>query len=333
MIIPSNFRPAWWLPGPHIQTVWGAQHIRLRSRLALLWERLELPDGDFVDLAWSGSGKGPIVIVLHGLEGSFRSRYAAGLLRAVAQRGWRGVLLHLRGCSGEPNRLARSYHSSDTGDLQTLLSTLRQREPDTPLAAIGYSLGGNILLKWLGEQGKGSELIAAAAVSVPFDLARAAWQLEQGLSQLYQWYLLKGLQRSVRRKFLRRECPFDLKRLKTVRTFRQFDDLITAPLHGFADADDYWHRSSCRPFLRKIQTPTLILHSEDDPFLPEDAIPSNSELSPPVQLELSAQGGHVGFVGGYWPWKPQYWLEQRIPEFLDSYLESEFSADPAWVNG
>ncbi len=332
MIVPSNFRPAWWLPGSHLQTIWGAR-IRPHSQLPLLWERLELPDGDFVDLAWSGNGKGPIVVVLHGLEGSFRSRYAAGILRAIAQRGWRGVLMHFRGCSGEPNRLTRQYHSGDTGDFQFLLSALRQREPNTPIAAVGYSLGGNILLKWLGEKNQHSEIIAATAVSVPFDLTRAAWQLEQGHSQFYQWILLKGLQRSVQRKFRYRKCPFDLKKLKKVRTFKQFDDLVTAPLHGFIDANDYWRRSSCRPFLSRIQTPTLILHSEDDPFLPVDAIPLDSDLSPSVQLEISTHGGHVGFIGGHWPWKPQYWLEQRIPEFLSLHLETEFLADTAWVNG
>ena len=332
MIVPSDFQPAWWLPGPHIQTVWGSR-FRPPSRIEILWERLELPDGDFVDLAWSGNGKGPIVIVIHGLEGSYRSRYASGILKAIARRGWRGVLLHLRGCSGEPNRLTRSYHSGDTGDFQTLLSNLRQREPATPLAAVGYSLGGNILLKWLGETGSQANLSAAVGVSVPFDLARAAWQLEQGFSQAYQWSLVKALQRSVRYKLNHPDCPFDLRTLKGVRTFKEFDDLVTAPLNGFADADDYWRRSSCRPFLRKIQIPTLLLHSVDDPFLPQDAIPSASDLSPSVQLELSTGGGHVGFIGGPWPWRPQYWLEERIPEFLSLYLETETPGKIALASG
>ncbi|QBQ54911.1 hydrolase [Nitrosococcus wardiae] len=332
MIIPSNFRPAWWLPGSHAQTVWGSR-FRPPFRVEFLWERLELPDGDFVDLAWSGQGKGPIVVVLHGLEGSYRSRYAAGLLRAVAQRGWRGVLLHFRGCSGEPNRLARSYHSGDTGDLQALLTILRQREPDTPLAAVGYSLGGNVLLKWLGEAGQQADLTAAIGVSVPFELGRAAWQLEQALSKAYQWSLVNALKRSVRHKFRYRDCPFDLQALEKVQTFKEFDDLITAPLHGFIDANDYWQRSSCRPFLRKIHIPTLILHSKDDPFLPQDAIPSASDLSPTVQLELSSGGGHVGFISGHWPWQPQYWLEERIPEFLSLYLEAEISGEIALASG
>lgn len=332
MVISSNFRPAWWLPGPHAQTVWGSR-LRPPHRIELLWERLELPDGDFVDLAWSGQGTGPIVIVLHGLEGSYRSRYASGLLRAVARRGWRGVLLHFRGCSGEPNRLTRSYHSGDTGDLQALLSTLRQRESHTPMAAVGYSLGGNVLLKWLGEAGKQADLIAAIAVSVPFDLARAAWQLEQELSKAYQWSLVRALKRSVRYKFRYRDCPFDLKALKKVRTFKEFDDLITAPMHGFKNANDYWQRSSSGPFLRNIQIPTLLLHSIDDPFLPQDAIPPASALSPTVQLELSSRGGHVGFIGGQWPWRPQYWLEERIPEFLGLYLEAEISGEMAMANG
>jgi predicted alpha/beta-fold hydrolase len=286
-----------------------------------------------LDLTWSGKRKGPIVIVLHGLEGSYRSRYASGILKAIAQRGWRGVLLHFRGCSGEPNRLTRSYHSGDINDFQTVFTSLRQREPGTPLAAVGYSLGGNVLLKWLGEKGKQAGLIAAVGVSVPFDLARAAWQLEQGLSQVYQWSLVKALQYSMRYKFRNRDCPFDLKILEKVRTFKEFDDLVTAPLHGFIDANDYWQRSSCRPFLRNIQTPTLILHSMDDPFLPKDAIPSAADLSPTVQLELSSGGGHVGFINGPWPWQPRYWLEQRITEFLDLYLETEIVRESALISG
>lgn len=322
MIVPSTFRPAWWLSNPHAQTVWGSR-LRPPSRIKLLWERLELPDGDFLDLTWSGQGKGPIVIVLHGLEGSYRSRYASGILKAIAQQNWRGVLLHFRGCSGEPNRLARSYHSGDTGDFQTVLTILHQREPTTPLAAIGYSLGGNVLLKWLGEKGKRAGLSAAVGISIPFDLARAAWRLEQGRSRIYQWSLIKSLQRSLRRKFHDQDCPFDLKALRKVRTFKEFDNLVTAPLHGFIDANDYWQRSSCRPFLHQIQIPTLLLQSIDDPFLPEDALPSIINLSSAVRLELSSKGGHVGFISGHWPWQPQYWLEQRITEFLDLYLATK----------
>jgi uncharacterized protein len=210
-----------------------------------------------------------------------------------------------------------------------VLAILRQREPDIPIAAIGYSLGGNILLKWLGENGRQAPLVAAVAVSVPFDFARAAWQLEQGLSQIYQWVLIKSLQRSAQRKFRNRNCPFDLKAVRKVVTFKQFDDLVTAPLHGFIDANDYWQRSSCRPFLKRIQIPTLILQSADDPFLPKDAIPSETELAPSVQLELSLAGGHNGFIGGDWPWRPHYWLEHRIPQFLSLYLEAEFSVTTA----
>ncbi|BAW80297.1 alpha/beta hydrolase fold protein [Candidatus Nitrosoglobus terrae] len=325
MIIPSSFQPAWWLPNPHAQTLWGARFRPLPS-VRILWERLELLDGDFLDLVWSGQGnKGPIIIILHGLEGSYRSRYASGILKAIAQRGWRGVLLHFRSCSGEPNRLDRSYHSGDTGDLQTVLKILHRREPDTPLAAIGYSLGGNVLFKWLGNQGKQTGLIAAVGVSVPFDLSRASWRLEQGFSQIYQWSLIKSLQRSLKRKFRHRDCPFNLNTLKKTKTFKQFDDLVTAPLHGFIDANDYWQRSSCRQFLSNIQVPTLILHSTDDPFLPKDAIPLASELSPTTQLELSTAGGHVGFISGHWPWQPEYWLEQRIITFFNQHLGTKLA--------
>ncbi|CAB1275733.1 hydrolase [Candidatus Nitrosacidococcus tergens] len=319
MIISSDFQAPWWLSNPHLQTIWGAR-FRTRPKTLLLWERLELPDGDFLDLTWSGQGKGPIVIILHGLEGSYRSRYASGMLTAIAYQGWRGVLMHFRGCSGEPNRLNRGYHSGDTVDFQTVLNMLQEREPNTPLAAIGYSLGGNVLLKWLGTQIKQNSLKSAVGVSIPFDLQQAAQQLSQRSSRIYQIALIRTLKRSMRRKFSNKNCPFNLKALRKVQTFEEFDNLVTAPLHGFKDAYDYWQQSSCKQFLAGIKTPTLILHSKDDPFLPQTAIPSETDLSDSVQLELSQQGGHVGFVSSRRLWNMEYWLDQRIIRFLQTCL-------------
>ena len=313
------FKPAWWCPGPHNQTLW-ARLTGYSPDVALWRERLELPDGDFVDLDWLESGDGPIVIVLHGLEGSSDSPYARGILKAVERRGWRGVVMHFRGCSGEPNRLARSYHSGDTDDLAYLVDTFRRREPGTPLATVGFSLGGNVLLKWLGRTGHAAPLSAAVAVSVPFVLSEAANRLQRGFSRLYQWQLLRSLRNTVAEKRRRMELPLRIRNLAALKSFRDFDERVTAPLHGFDGADHYYTVSSSRQYLKGIAVPTLLLQARDDPFMTEDAIPRNDELSETVTLELSARGGHVGFVAGIWPWKPRYWLEERIPEYLAGYL-------------
>jgi len=313
------FKPAWWCRGPHGQTLW-ARLARRPPHVALQRERLELPDGDFIDLDWTEKGSGPIVIVLHGLEGSSDSPYARGLLRAIERRGWRGIVMHFRGCSGEPNRLARSYHSGDTGDLDFLATTLRRREPRTPLATVGFSLGGNVLLKWLGKAGGVTPLHAAVAVSVPFVLHGAAERLQQGFSRLYQWQLLRSLRQTVAAKQRHMELPLKRRDLSTLKNFRDFDEYVTAPLHGFDSADHYYTASSSRQYLGGITVPTLLLHASDDPFMTESAIPRPDELSESVTLELSPHGGHVGFVTGVWPWRPRYWLDERIPAYLARYL-------------
>lgn len=316
-IIPSIFRPAWWLPGGHLQTLWPAL---LRSAPALMVrrERLNLSDGDFIDVDWVGE-QGPIVVVLHGLSGSIDSHYARGILRAVALRGWRGVLMHFRGCSGEPNRLPRSYHAGETGDLYAFIALLREREPHVPLAVVGYSLGGNVLLKWLGEQGVDAPVQAAVAVSVPFDLSDATTRLQQGVSRIYEQRLLRCLQDSVAQKCACLPLPLDGKAVAAIKSLREFDDRVTAPLHGFRGADDYYARATCRPYLARIFVPTLVIHAGDDPFMSPTVVPRLRELSGAISLELSPHGGHVGFVGGA-PGAPHYWLETRIPTFLAAHL-------------
>ncbi len=319
MVSPIAFRPAWWLANPHLQTLWP-RFMRKDPPITLERERVELPDGDFLDLAWTSNANGPIVCVLHGLEGGAASPYAQGILRAIERRGWRGVLLQFRGCSGELNRLPRSYHSGDTGDLAHVLALLGERHPGQPLAAVGYSLGGNVLLKYLGERGKETGLNAAVAVSVPFLLADSADRLDRGFSRLYQRLLLTSLKLKTEAKCRRMRMPIAIEKLDGCRNFRQFDELVTAPLHGFKDAAHYYAESSSRPFLRAILVPTLILHAADDPLMTAAVIPSAAELSPSVRLELSRRGGHVGYVTGRWPWAARYWLEDRIPEFLAAYL-------------
>ncbi len=328
---PGPFVPAWWCRGPHAQTLWPYL-VRRRPRVALRRERLELPDGDFLDLDWTENARegGPLVLVLHGLEGSSQSQYARGLLAAVAAHGWRGVVMHFRNCSGTPNRLARSYHSGETGDVAYVVEWLRAREAlagtAPPVAAVGYSLGANVLLKWLGERGRAAPLAAAVAVSPPFVLARAAARLERGFSRLYQRALLRRLRASLQPKLAVMPMPFEAAQLERLKTFRQFDDVVTAPLHGFRDAEDYYTQSSCRPYLRGIAVPTLVLHARDDPFTTEDAIPTAAELSDSVKLELYPRGGHVGFVTGPLPWRARYWLEERIPAFLAPHLRRESPA-------
>lgn len=319
-VVASEFRPAWWLASAHLQTLWPTL-FRVGPRVSLARERFELDDGDFLDLDWTSGADSPIVVAVHGLEGSSRSPYARGLLERVIECGWRGVVMHFRGCGGSMNRLDRTYHSGETGDLNALVDALRRREPDTPLAVVGYSLGGNVVLKWLGERGEDAPVEAAVAVSVPFVLSQAAERLDRGFSRLYQRWLLRSLQDKIRRKFEHHpDPPVDLSRLHRRQSMRAFDDAITAPLHGFHDARDYYARASSRPFLTRIARPTLILHARDDPFMTCDVVPRPHELGPLTRLELSEGGGHVGFVGGRWPGRARYWLEHRIPDFLAAYL-------------
>jgi uncharacterized protein len=319
-ICKSNFRAAWWLTNPHAQTLYP-QLFQHRHTLELLPERLELEDGDFVDLCWNTNTDGPIVVVFHGLEGSINSPYANSIMAAIQKRGWRGVFMHFRGCSTEFNRLDRNYHSGDTADIAYLIETLRARHPDVDIFALGYSLGGNALLKYLGESSKSKVLSAAVAVSVPFLLEVGADRLSQGFSRLYQHHLISRLHKKMQAKYQNKPSALSIQDLKTLKTFRLFDDQITAPLHGFRDVDDYYQRCSSRQFLINIRTPTLIIHALDDPFMTPDSIPKESELSEQVCLELSDKGGHVGFVGGKYPFQGDYWLEQRIPEFLQHYLD------------
>lgn len=316
----ESFKPAWWLSNKHLQTLWPTLCRRPIHDIAIARERFELPDGDFVDLDWSGNGHGPIVIMLHGLEGSIDSPYAKGMLHAISKQGWRGVLMHFRCCSGERNRLPRTYHSGETGDINAVVTTLSQREPGVPMAALGFSLGGNVLLKWLGESGQSNVLKAAIAISVPFELHKSVNRINQGFSKLYQWHLLRSLYYKMQWKFREQSAPVIIPPLSDLHTIRDFDEAVTAPLHGFANAEDYYAKSSCRQYLRHIHVPTLVLQAKDDPFMTEDLLPRLDELSSTITLELSEKGGHVGFVSGALPWQAEYWLEQRVPRFLQKYL-------------
>ncbi|MCG6899405.1 MAG: hydrolase [Gammaproteobacteria bacterium] len=318
MITRSAFRPAWWLPGPHLQTLYPAL-FRKRKAPRLTRERFELVDGDFLDIDWTRHTGGMRVLILHGLEGSLDSHYTGGLLHALQQSGYTAGLMYFRGRSGEPNRLSRSYHSGDTADLEEIMQRISQQQTGTGIAVVGFSLGGNVLLKWLGEKGQSAGIVTAIAISVPLNLHHAALKLDRGLSRIYQRHLLQKLRESVTAKAVLHSPPFPLDRLRELSTFRKFDNEITAPLHGFRDVDDYYARSSSKQFLKNIQIPTLLLQAIDDPFLPASALPTNDELSAFVTMELSKRGGHVGFVSGSNPLQPHYWLEERILQHLNEH--------------
>lgn len=310
----ADFVPAWWLPGPHLQTL--IPNLLPRRGIGLSRQRLDLPDGDFLDLDWGPPRSGPLVVLLHGLEGSSRSPYAAGLMHRLAGGGFQGIVLHFRGCSGEPNRLPRAYSAGETADIEQVVHHLHTRFPGRALAMIGVSLGGNALLRWLGEPATGHAVETAIAISVPFDLNRAAERMNRGFSRVYQWHLVRRLRQSVARKLGHMAMPVTRAELRELRDFRAFDDAVTAPLHGYRDVNDYYARASCRPWLAGIRVQTLILHARNDPFMTPDAIPCADELSNTVRLELTEGGGHVGFMDAW----GRRWMERRCLEWLRERL-------------
>ncbi len=315
-IVESEFRPAWWLRQAHAQTLWPSL-MRRGPHIAIREERVELPDGDFIDLAWSSPNDAPaapIVMLLHGLGGSVRSHYVRGIMQALNQVGFTACLMHFRGCSGEPNRLPIAYHSGKTDDPAFILDHLRHTHGEV-YGAVGVSLGGNVLLKWLGETGAQCRLRRAVAVSVPFVLDDAARRLGGARTRLYERYLVGHLQRSFTLKFARIPCPLDVD-VRQLDTFYAFDDAVTAPLHGFGNVHDYYRQASSRQYIPQIRTPTLILHAADDPFMFPSTPPSAQELPPEVHLELTRHGGHIGFVSGRWPGLADYWAEQRIAQWM-----------------
>jgi predicted alpha/beta-fold hydrolase len=310
-------------------------------------ERLDTPDGDFLDLDWvgderkpaqatptppasgtsqwpfraatDGRDETPLVILFHGLEVSSASHYARALMHAVVARGWHGVVVHFRGCSGEANRLPRAYHSGDSAEIAWVLDILGRRY--ATLLGVGVSLGGNAMLKYLGEHGKEARLQAAAAVSVPYDLAAANRMLSRGVGLLYSRHFLRSLIPGALQKAARFPEHIGFTRpdrIRAARTLRDFDEAVTAPLHGFSGADHYYTDSSCAQYLANISVPTLLVHALNDPFLPPGAIPLAAQLPGCVQIELSSSGGHVGFVSGAPPGRLD-WLPQRLLAHLGQH--------------
>lgn len=311
----APYKAPWWLPGGHAQTIFSA--LRPAPRVALRRERLETPDDDFIDVDWAGPRQAPRTLALfHGLEGSSSSPYARSIAAAGAASGWRVAIVHFRGCSGEPNRLARAYHSGDSAEADWIL---RRLAAGTSLHAAGVSLGGNVLLRWLGERGEEAARLVrrAAAVSAPLDLAAADRALSHGFSRVvYAEHFLRTLKRKSLAKLQRHPGLFDEARTRAARTLYEFDDAVTAPLHGYRDAADYYARASSGPVLRHVRVPTLVLNAKNDPFLPLEALERAArDASGSVLLEFPATGGHVGFIAAGKP-GGHGWLARRLLDFL-----------------
>ncbi len=314
-----RFKPATGLRNAHLQTIL-AKYLAPRRPIRGTVEMFRLPDGDEIQLNWSDNAADqhrPLVVLLHGLEGNANSHYVQGMFHSLQQQGFAVLLMHFRGCNGVANKLPRAYHSGDTADFAEVLQCCRRRYPARRLLAVGFSLGGNVLVKYCGETGADNLLSGAVAVCAPLALAPSSDRINQGFSKIYQRYLLGRLKTTMQRK-LAAHADFPLalsaSRIRNIRSIRQFDDLLTAPLHGFRDAEHYYHSCSGLNFLPAVQTPLLLIHALDDPFLAPAVIPQ--QLPPQVQLYLSPHGGHVGFLAGT-PWRPVYWLDQVIPQWLN----------------
>jgi predicted alpha/beta-fold hydrolase len=312
-IIRSTFRPPAFLGNGHVQTILPALLGR-RVSLDYTRERLELPDGDFLDLDWARAGHQRVVVISHGLEGSAADDYVRGMAASLNAAGWDALAWNFRGCSGEPNRLPRFYHSGETGDLGAVIS--RAARDYARIALVGFSLGGNMTLKYLGEPRVHPSIVAGIGISVPVDLAASARVLDlHWANGIYLWRFMRKLTAKVRAKALRfpdqiPEVPKD-----NVPTFAQFDGRYTAPLHGFRDADDYWRRSSSRQFIPRIKVPTLLINARNDPFLAPACYPfSEAHLNPMFYLETPRSGGHCGFLDRC----GRPWAERRVVEFLIS---------------
>ncbi|WP_333874642.1 hydrolase [Methylobacter sp.] len=325
----TTFKAAWWLTNSHLQTLYPALLRNTPNPPDYRRERLITPDHDFIDIDYCGYGNRPLIMLIHGLTGSSQSEYIKGLQSTLLKQGFRSAAINFRGCSGQSNNRARSYHSGETEDIHFLYQTLRQREPETPIAVVGFSLGGNVVLKWLGEHGDRLKLFAAVAVSVPLQLDICATKLDNGFAKCYRGNLLKDLKVYMHVKLQHLENIGQseeaakikaLGDLSAINSFWQYDDRVVAKLHGFNDVHDYYRRSSSRQYLKSISVPTLLIQAVDDPFMTTEVLPGPNEISPYVHLELTKHGGHVGFISGLIPFKPEYWLEQRIPEFLMGHI-------------
>lgn len=316
------FTPAFGLKNSHFQTTYSSLFRKL-PQLSFEIEKFTLSDGDFLECYWykipNHTITTPIVILFHGLAGSYKSPYIQGAMQALHAADFSTVLMHFRGCSGIDNILPRSYHSGETGDANEYITMLSQRYPNAKVFAVGYSLGANMLLKLLGEKADKSYLSAAIAVSPPMQLDVCANRMNHGFSRYYQHRLVEDLNRALDKKYDKHDMQklIGLQRsdITKLTTFWEFDEAYTAPIHGFSSAQDYYTQCNSKQYLNSIQTPTLIIHAKDDPFMTAKVLPTNKELSNSIVFELSENGGHVGFIGGSF-FRPEYWLEKRVVDYL-----------------
>jgi uncharacterized protein len=324
--IQSTYRSPWWLPTGHAQSIysqWLARPIVNYRR-----ERLELADGDFVDLDWADGADGaaqtasdaPLLVFFHGLEGSSDSQYCRNTMTRANARGWTGVVAHFRGCSGEPNRLPRSYHSGDSEHCQIVLTEMRARFATRPIFAVGVSLGGNALTKWCGEQGESALAVitAAASVSNPLDLGISAEAILHFKNWIFNGYFMRAMGASFEARMELHPALREKAFLVRPKNFPEFDEHYTAPMHGYTSAWDYYHRASSRGFIAKIRVPFLLLNAINDPFVPASLFPNEAEVPGNVTLEQPADGGHVGFVTGPFPGRLT-WLPERLCTFFEAH--------------
>ncbi|MGS2721105.1 hydrolase [Paraglaciecola aestuariivivens] len=323
-IVTSDFSPSWWAKNRHVQTIFP-RFFQKRAKLKFSTEKLTLADGDFVNLVWAGEidKAQKLIVMFHGLEGSIRSHYSNDMAAHLVQQGYAVVLMHFRGCGGEPNLSTRAYHSGETQDAWYFLNWLQDKYPHIPKAAMGFSLGANMLLKLLSERPNQQIVQAAMAISTPFDLDLCSRSINRGFSRLYQAYLLKSMVKNLLDKMQRLDYSKVLKvskqQIKGFSSFWHFDEHVTAPLHGFANAKEYYQKCSSSSLLKNIATPTLVLHAKDDPFMHPDILPKSDALSPKVCVEVSEHGGHVGFMQGS-PWRPKIWMQKRATEYFADFF-------------
>ena len=331
----STFRPAWWVPGPHAQTIWGKFFRRTHLPPGTL-RRYATDDGDFIEVfEIEAAPTAPRLVLLHGLEGTLRSHYAQGILERAYALGWGADFLLFRGCGPTDNVAPRFYHSGDTADLACLVRAIVSERPQAPLVFAGYSLGGNVLLKWLGERSSDvpSTAVAAMAMSVPYQLAASAERISRGFSRVYEMHFLRTLRAKALAKLARYPGLFDAGALASAKTLADFDDAVTAPVHGFASAQDYYQRSSSIQFLSAISVRTLLLSAYDDPFLPGEVLTDVAQIArgnPALEAEFYPHGGHVGFVSGRAPWHARYFAEDRVMAFFCHQLGVKASHSSAW---
>lgn len=328
-IIESTFTPPRGFSNCHVQTLLP-RLISGRRKIQGEWQQFPTPDQDFVELFWHQphTDTAPLVVIFHGLEGSVDSPYAWQLITAAAAQGWNTLVVHFRGCGPSANKLPRAYHSGDTADALLVLQHLAAAQPQRKLATVGFSLGGNMLTKLLGETAQ-PPITAAVAVAAPIDLAACAGRIDQGFSKVYRNHLLGSLKQKMRTKqqlgIIPPEHQLAGVDISGMKNFYRFDDQVTAPLHGFTGVDDYYQRASARPWLGQITTPLLLLHAADDPFMTRAVIPAATELAPNTTYELSQYGGHMGFVGWrngrFW-----HWLPERIVSYLQPFLTPQSKA-------